>query len=162
MCDPPSTSVSAVAPCVDGRTARLRGRAVTSAVEPLGPATVMWNDFVGSAAADGLNGPSLDGGLYELAGLNPQKWLILGIDLLLEGGLEHARVYALDRVESKVDSQHELLELAYHRGELIVDAFEIDAVPPPAAPVRSMFQHVAVRLIARGVSDQRLVVRSAP
>lgn len=132
---------------------------MTSSVEPLGPATVLWNDFVGSAAADGLTGPSRDGGLYDLAGLDPENWLILGVDLMLEGGSERARVYALDRAEHQIDSQHDLLELAYHHGELVVEAFDVDAAPPSTGPIRSMFEHIAVRLIARGVSDQRLVVR---
>ncbi len=132
---------------------------MTSRTEPLGPAAVMWNDFVGSAAADDLNGSSGDRNLYELAGIDPQQWMILGIDLVLQGGSEHGRVYALNRVDNQVDTHEDLLELAYHSGELTVDAFEIDAAGSAGHLVRSVFEHVAVRLIARGVSDHRIVVR---
>ena len=125
--------------------------------EPLGPAAVMWNDFVGSAAADEVRwGPH--GGLYELAGLDPDAWMILGVDLVLNGENEHARVYALDKHAQHVAGHEDLLELAYNDGELTVDAFEIE--PDSARRFRDMFNTVAIRLIARGVSDQRLVVRS--
>lgn len=63
----------------------------------------------------------------------------------------------MDKTAEHVSDQDDLLELADQRGELTVDAFEID--PNMAQRFRAMFDNVAVRLIARGVSDQRLVVQ---
>lgn len=127
---------------------------------PLGPAAGLWNDFVGSAAADQSSTGTSQSSLYELAGLDPDGWLILGVDLVLHGSTEHARVYALDKTAQRVTGQDDLLELAYENGELVVDAFEVD--PAAVGTFRSLFANVSVRLIARGVSDQRLVVRSRP
>lgn len=131
----------------------------SAAPEPLGPAAVLWNDFVGSAAADeAFSGGARGRGLYEAAGLDPERWVILGVDLVIHGGTEHARVYAFDKSTQQVAVHEDLLDLAFQEGELVVAAFEVD--PDATATFRALFDNIAIRLIARGVSDQRLVVRS--
>ncbi len=150
---------------------------MTAAVEGLGPALASWNDFVGTAAADEsgptttgptttgpttdpTTGPTTQGpSLYEVAGLDPASWVILGVDLDTAGQASRLVVYALDRRVHGVASHAEVIELGHQRGELPVTAFElvgVDALRLGSAA----FERLSVRLVARPFHDQRLVVQA--
>lgn len=127
--------------------------------EPLGPALVEWNDYVGTAAADDL-GPA-DGGhsFYEMTRLDPTRWAIVAVDLTTGAGAGADRlvVYAFDR-STGMRSHAEMLELAYRCGELPVTAFEVEDPVSLRDVVSAAFKQLAVRLTSRGLSDQRLAV----
>ena len=122
--------------------------------EPLGPALVSWNDFVGTADADESGRTSV----YEVAGLDPAVWLILGVDLETTRDTTTLVVYALDQTEHGVESHADAVELGHQRGELPLTAFELPTSDRRLAA--DLFERLAVRLVARGFQDQRLTVRS--
>ena len=123
--------------------------------EPLGPALVSWNDYVGTAAADECDvgdAPSL----YEITDLDPKAWTIVGIDLAVGQEPATLTVYAFDRIKHGVRSFAELLDHAIYAGELPVTAFELAV--QNNVDVLALFKQVAVRLIVRGVQHDHLVV----
>ena len=124
----------------------------------LGPATTSWNDFVGTAAAD-ESSSDLRPSLYELVGLDPAAWIILGLDLTAVGPASGLVVYALDRAAHGVTSQAELVELGQRSGELPVTAFELKGSGGDRLGT-SVFERLAVRLVARPFHDQRLTVKA--
>jgi hypothetical protein len=126
----------------------------------LGPATAGWSDYVGTAAAEDavalLGSPSL----YELAGVDRERWSILGIDIAVNETTE-VTVYAFDRQAHGVVSVDEIERLGWESGQIPVTAFEVgdDHVE---AFIEDAFKRLSVRLVARAVRDQALVVQDQP
>jgi hypothetical protein len=123
----------------------------------LGPATAGWSDYVGTAAAEDavatLGSPSL----YELAGVDRERWTILGIDIAVDEATEVV-VYAFDRATHGVVSVDEIEQLGWSSGQIPVTAFVVPDAHVDAF-VDDAFKRLSVRLVARTVRDQRLVVR---
>jgi hypothetical protein len=122
----------------------------------LGPATSHWNDYVGTAAADDaavtLNTPSL----YELAGIDRDRWTILGVDLVAADHTVTAAVYAIDRDAHNVTDTIDIEEIGRDAGEIPVSRFEI-ADPHLEEFVERAFRRISIRLIAKPVRDYLLV-----
>ena len=122
----------------------------------LGPASVRWNDYVGTAAADDadvlLERPSL----YELAGIDRGRYTVLGLDLTLEGRTT-VTIYAVDRAGHRLESHADIEELGQRLGEIPVVEF---VVPTQQVEefLTSAFKRISLRLVSRGVRDQQLVV----
>jgi hypothetical protein len=129
-----------------------------SGITQLGPATTDWNDFVGTAAADDLELTDTQPSLYQLAELNPARWLIAAVDVEVDGRGPRAIVYAFDREPSGVASHTDLLELADVRGELEVVAVELTSFGGTTNCLDTLFRRVTLRLVARGLKDVPLVV----
>ncbi len=123
----------------------------------LGPATAGWSDYVGTAAAEDavatLGSPSL----YELAGVDRERWTILGIDIAVNETTE-VTVYAFDRETAGVVSVEEIERLGWDNGQIPVTAFAVDDAQVEAF-VEDAFKRLTVRLVARPVRDQALVVQ---
>lgn len=123
--------------------------------EPLGPALVSWNDYVGTAAADECEvgaAPSL----YEITDLDPKAWTIVGVDLSTGQEAAALTVYAFNRIKHGVQSFAELLDHVDQAGELPVTAFEVAL--ENSSDILGLFKQLAVRLITRGVQHDCLVV----
>lgn len=122
----------------------------------LGPATAGWSDYVGTAAAEDavatLGSPSL----YELAGVDRERWTILGIDIAVNETTE-VTVYAFDRGSSGLVSVEEIERLGWESGQIPVTAFAV-ADSHVEAFVEDAFKRLTVRLVARPVRDQVLFV----
>ena len=122
----------------------------------LGPATAGWSDYVGTAAAEDavatLGSPSL----YELAGVDRERWTILGIDIAVDEATE-VTVYAFDRQGHGVVGVEEIERLGWESGQIPVTAFAVDDAHVEAF-VDDAFKRLSVRLVARAVRDQALVV----
>ena len=124
----------------------------------LGSAQVRWNDYVGTAAADDatvlLNTPSL----YELAGLDRDRWTVVGLDFALGGPSDEALVlYASDRTaEAPAPSEVE--------GELDVTAFVVGHSVQLDQFLTQAFSRVTVRLLSRtvGTAELRVTERVRP
>ena len=122
----------------------------------LGPATAGWSDYVGTAAAE--DAPALLGSpsLYELAGVDRERWTILGIDIAVDDETS-VTVYAFDRQTHGLVTMDEIERLGWDSGQIPVTAF-----PVPVAQaedfVQDAFKRVSIRLVARSVRDQALVV----
>lgn len=122
----------------------------------LGPATAGWSDYVGTAAAEDavatLGSPSL----YELAGVDRERWTILGIDIAVDGTTA-VTVYAFDRLAHGLVSIDDIERLGWESGQIPVTAFPVGGTQVEAF-VEDAFKRLSVRLVARPVRDQALVV----
>ena len=123
---------------------------------PLGPATTTWNDYIGTAAADDadvrLGSPSL----YQLAGLNRDRWRIVGLDLHVRNSKPEVILYAVDLaqhdpdrwdIEQIIDDHERVPVTAIELSEPHVDTFLNDA-----------FRRIAIRMVSKGLRDASLVV----
>jgi len=116
----------------------------------LGSAQVLWNDYVGTAAADDA-GVVLDSrSLYEMADLDRDHWAIVGMDLSLGGPADPVVVYAFDRAAAP-DAPEEVDEIA-------VQKFHLAASTRLDDFLREAFQRVSVRLVSTMVLGKQLVV----
>ncbi len=79
-----------------------------------GDATEQYNDWTGTAAADDADP---DGALYELAGLDPERWVIVGIEI--NDG--YVRVYAFDQRDALTPPEL----YAQEHGQIPVRVFQI-------------------------------------
>lgn len=120
--------------------------------------------YVGTAAAD-EDEASLAPSLYEMAGLDPKAWTILGIDLSIVDNTETVVVYAFDRTAHGIQSHKQLLDLAHQAGELPATSFTLSIAHPPDAAVFTLLDHLTVRLIIPALQNKQVIVtahREAP
>lgn len=128
----------------------------------MGPAAVRWNDYVGTAAADDANALAGAPSLYEVAGLDRDRWLIVGVDLGVWEREPRVTVYAVDRGQGQVQTFADLDDLAGADG-LPVTAIRLKPSSRVEEFIEAAFQRIAIRLVARPLKDHRLVVgASAP
>lgn len=122
----------------------------------LGPASAGWSDYVGTAAAEDavatLGSPSL----YELAGVDRERWTILGIDIAVDDSTS-VTVYAFDRQSSGLVSIDDIERLGWESGQIPVSAFPVSADRVDAF-IEDAFKRLSIRLVARPVRDQAFVV----
>ena len=115
----------------------------------LGSAQARWNDYVGTAAADDADALLNTRSLYEIAGLDRDRWTIAAIDFSM-GSSEHLVVYAIDRTRDKSAAEpvNSVPVTALHLGtSLQLDQFLAEA-----------FQRVSVRLLSSVLEDKNLLV----
>ena len=127
----------------------------------LGPATVRWNDYIGSAAADDAEAVRDRPSLYVLAGIDRERWTILAIDLKVFETQPTVTVYAFDRRAHGIGSATDLQSLGQRLGELPVTGF---AVPDQHVEdfINDAFRSLFIRLISKEVRGQILVAEQAP
>ena len=116
----------------------------------LGSAQVRWNDYVGTAAADDADALLNTRSLYKIAGLDRDRWTIVGIDFMMGAASERVVVYGIDRTaaEPSPEDLDRVAVTAFHLGGSVqLDAFLAEA-----------FQRISVRLLASAVSGKDLVV----
>jgi hypothetical protein len=114
----------------------------------LGSAQARWNDYVGTAAADDADAILDARSLYEIVGLDRDRWAISGIDFSLEAASHHVVVYAKDRAaKESMDVEH-LPVTAFHLGTSVrLEEF-----------LREVFKRVSVRLLSTAAGHRELVV----
>lgn len=126
--------------------------------EALGSASAYWNDYVGTAAADDaaavLSAPSL----YQMAGLDRDRWTIVSIDIERADAEHRVTVYACDRQQDGLAGQADLADLGRQSGGLPVTAFHLDDPDRVEVFRLEAFKRLAIRLTARGLADTRLTV----
>jgi hypothetical protein len=69
----------------------------------LGSARVRWNDYVGTAAADDADALLATRSLYEISGVDRDRWTIVGMDFSRGLPLEQVVNYAVDRAAVQQD-----------------------------------------------------------
>lgn len=83
------------------------------------PASTRWNDYVGTVAADDPAALAGTKSLYELTGMDRDRWIIVGLDVLVTSSMPEIVVFAAAsgdgraRIEELVDSQGVLPVMAY-------------------------------------------------
>jgi len=117
----------------------------------LGSAQTRWNDYVGTAAADDADAILDARSLYEIVGLDRDRWAIVGIDFSLEAASDHVVVYAMDRASAASEKpldDRPLPVTAFHLGtSLRLDEF-----------LREVFKRVSVRLLSTAAGHRELLV----
>ena len=116
----------------------------------LGPASVRFDDYVGTAAADDAEAVMNQASLYELAGINRETWHIVGIDIVIHQSVPDVTVYATHRAapeSSELDPDHEVAVQPFNIPTTRVDDF-----------LNGAFRQIAIRLVARTMQDRTLVV----
>ncbi len=122
----------------------------------LGPASAGWSDYVGTAAAEDAPATLGSPSLYELAGVDRERWTILGIDIAVDD-FTAVTVYAFDRQSHGLVSMEEIERLGWQSGQIPVTAFPVSDSGVDAF-IEDAFKRVSIRLVARSVRDQALVV----
>jgi hypothetical protein len=116
----------------------------------LGPVSVGFDDYVGTAAADDAEAVMNRASLYELAGINRELWHIVGIDVVINQSVPEVTVYASRRGtpdSSEFDQGNEVLVQPFNIPTTRVDDF-----------LNGAFRRIAIRLVARTMQDRTLVV----
>lgn len=117
----------------------------------LGAAQVRWNDYVGTAAADDADAVLNRRSLYEVAGLDRDRWTIVGIEFSFDDTAEQVVVYATDR-RSEVGAPADAAD------ELAVTAFHLGPSTQLSEFLSQAFKRVSVRLVSSVVQDKQLLV----
>ena len=73
----------------------------------LGPADARWNDYVGTAAADDAPVVARLASLYSIAGVDRDRWTIVGMDLSRWDQTHRVVVYAVDRLQPEPEGEEE-------------------------------------------------------
>ena len=124
----------------------------------LAAASTTWNDYVGTAAADDAD--VLTGGhsLYELAGLDRDRWVVVAVDLAVRNADPEVVIYAVDRWSEGAGEPFDIDEVIGSRGQVPVTAVRLPSGTKVEAFLNEAFRRIAVRLVARGFRDETLVV----
>lgn len=123
----------------------------------LGAASVRWNDYLGTAAADDADALLDRPSLYEVAGIDRGRYTIVGVDLTIWEDTTTVTVYAVDRVVHRLESHADIEELGRERGEIPVVEFVLPSQQVETF-LRHAFKRITLRLVNRGVREQELVV----
>lgn len=112
---------------------------------------------MGTAAADDADALLERPSLYELAGVDRERFTIVGIDLTIWETTTTVHVYAVDRQAHGLDSHAAIEDLGHRQGEIPV----VDVVVPSQRVEEFLshaFKRISLRMVARGVRDHQLVV----
>jgi hypothetical protein len=110
----------------------------------LGPANTRFNDYVGTVAADDAEAVKDQPSLYEIAGIDRDRYTILAVDMRVDGPVT-ATVYAIDRVEHGI-AHAEIADLSESRGDIPVVPFDIPE------NVEDLIRHAFRRILGRLVT----------
>ena len=124
----------------------------------LGAVSVQYDDYVGTAAADDADAWLGARSLYQIAGLDRDRWLIVSIELARSKALERVSVYAIDRDLHPVRSLVELEERPDLASGIPVVAFDLPSSVGVDTFVAEAFQRISVRLSSRAITGQSLNV----
>ena len=116
----------------------------------LGSAQARWNDYLGTAAADDAAALLASRSLYQISGLDRDRWTIIGMDLFRGVASEQVVIYATDRITVHADGPdpEEVKVTAIHLGQsTALDSF-----------LQEAFNQVSVRLVSSAWRDKHLVV----
>jgi hypothetical protein len=117
----------------------------------LGTAQARWNDYVGTAAADDADAILDTRSLYEIVGLDRERWAIVGIDFSLTDSADHVVVYGTARASAASREPSD-------EGHLAVTAFHLGTSVRLDEFLREVFKRVSVRLLSSAVHHRDLVI----
>ena len=115
----------------------------------LGSAQALWNDYVGTAAADDADAVLDTRSLYEITGLPRDQWRVVGVDFSLGDAGKGATLYA---VEQAVEVAEPAVD------EVVVTAFPLEASEQLDRFLTEAFKRISVRLLSSVVADKRIIV----
>jgi hypothetical protein len=126
----------------------------------LGAATTRWSDYVGTAAADDAAAVAGNASVYELAGLDRDRWLVVAVDIEVLDGELGVVIYAVDRSIGGGDpASFDVDEVIAEQGHLPVRAIRLTRSAETQPFLDQIFRRVAIRLVARSFRDDVIVVQ---
>lgn len=131
---------------------------MTKEGEVFGPATVRWNDYVGTAAADDARVTANSPSLYELAELDRDEWVFVGVELVVRDRAPEVTIFAVSRKDNDVQTYADVEQLGVTSGHIPVTAFHLGDITQVEEFLNGAFSRIAIRLVAAPVSDQALVI----
>ena len=117
------------------------------------PASTRWNDYVGTVAADDPAAVAGTKSMYELTGLDRDRWIIVGLDIVVTASTPHIVVFAAactddrNHVEDLLDTDQTLPVTAH----TIVDRHRIQSI------LDEGFGSLAIRLRPRSLNHSLTV-----
>jgi hypothetical protein len=116
----------------------------------LGPADARWNDYVGTAAAD--DAPVVVGlaSLYSIAGVDRDRWTIVGMDISRWEQTHRVVLYAVDRLQPEPQGEEEAPLTSLR----LPDSVRMEDF------IAKAFQGISIRLMSRLHPGRRLPVVS--
>ena len=124
----------------------------------LDAASTTWNDYVGTAAADDADAFTGNRSLYDLAGLDRDRWVVVAVDLAVRSTEPEVVVYALDRAADD-ESPFDIDSVIAAHGYVPVTAVRLALNAQIEEFLNDAFRRLAVRLVARGFREETLVVQ---
>jgi len=123
----------------------------------LGPASVQYNDLVGTSAADRSDHRLNTESLQVAIGLDTNDWSILSYSLYQSRGHVSISIYAANRIELHIDSFERWIERAGERGGAIpVTQFRVDWKGSLGEFIDLAFKRFDVHLTSRGFGDNAI------
>jgi len=121
----------------------------------LGSAHTLFNDYIGTVAADDAVALTGEPSLYELASIDRDLYTIVAVDLRVEGPVT-ATVYAVDGF-TRARTTRRRCGAREGDGEIPVVAFDL---PEPNVEdfIRRAFRRISVHLVAQLVRSDVLVI----
>ena len=117
----------------------------------LGSAQARWNDYIGTAAADDADAILETRSLYEIVGLDRDRWAIVGIDFSLADSADHVVVYAEERSATSAGAPAEA-------DRILVTAFHLTTSRRLDDFLKEVFKRLSVRLLTASTGNRELVV----
>ena len=120
---------------------------VVPVVDSAAPASTRWNDYVGTVAADDRAAVAGTKSMYELTGLDRDRWIIVGLDIVVTASSPQIVVFAAactddrNRVEHLLDTDDTLPVTAH----TIVDGRQVQSI------LDEGFGSLAIRLRPRSL-----------
>jgi hypothetical protein len=125
----------------------------------LDAASTTWNDYLGTAAADDVDALTGRRSLYELAGLDRDRWVVVAVDLAVRAAEPEVVVYAVDRSADQ-EAAFDIDAVIAANGYVPVTAVRLSVQDQVEAFLNDAFRRLAVRLVARGFREETLVVKN--
>src|SRR5687767_6126024 len=111
----------------------------------LDAASTTWNDYVGTAAADDADAFAGSRSLYDLAGLDRNRWVVVAVDLAVRAVEPEVVVYAVDRAADP-DSPFDIDKVIGAHGYVPVTAVRLALDAQIEEFLNDAFRRLAVRL----------------
>lgn len=125
------------------------------------PASVQYNDWVGTAAADDADALIGTPSTYDHLGLDRTRWTILGIDLTRLSGHDFFDIYALDKQLWKIEDFDQLEQFAASSGTLQVTKFTVGRDTTVGQFLDQQFKRFKVSLTRRTVAARGVELQIA-
>jgi hypothetical protein len=119
----------------------------------LGPASVQYNDLVGTSAADESDNRHDTTGLKAALGLESSEWSIVGYSLYQSLGDPKISVFAANRHELGIKSFEDYAEFSANNGAVPVTQFFVTWPGTLGEFVDYAFKRFDVHLVTKGFSN---------
>jgi hypothetical protein len=126
--------------------------------EPISPASVQYNDAVGTAAADRADALVGAKSLEELIGLSGTSWTIVGYHIYRSVNSWSFHFYAANTAELGINAHEDFASVERKLGHIPVRDFSLPHGVDSEEVFTALFKRFSVTMIHRGLKDYQLSV----